>query len=153
VFITENGQLGVLQSSERYKTGIQTMDADASKLQQLRQVTFHLKTEPNGIRQYGLIAEEVDKVFPDLVIRDEAGLIQGVRYDELAPILLKQVQEQQKSLSAEDDKIAAQGRELTAQAQQLREIKQQFADMAAVNRQMQDALAALQAKTQQVAMR
>ena len=57
-------------------------------LQQLRPVTFHLETEPHGALQYGLIAEEVNRVYPDLVIRNEAGAIQGVRYDELAPLLL-----------------------------------------------------------------
>jgi hypothetical protein len=75
------------------------MDEQSSKLQQLRPVTFHLKTELQGAQQYGLIAEEVDKVYPDLVIRNEAGQIEGVRYDELAPILLREVQQQQERLA------------------------------------------------------
>ena len=44
--------------------------------------------------QYGLIAEEVARVYPELVIRDERGRIDGVRYDELAPMLLNEVQQQ-----------------------------------------------------------
>jgi hypothetical protein len=132
VFITPSGQLGVLPSSERYKMGIQSMSSDASKLQLLRPVTFHLKTEPEGVRQYGLIAEEVDKVYPDLVIRNEAGQIEGVRYDELAPILLKEVQQQHQALA---------------------DLQQQMAQVVEVNRQMQAALLVLQSKQSKVAMR
>ena len=84
VYITASGQLGVLASSERYKTAVTPLGPNTEKLQQLRPVSFHLKSEPEGAVQYGLIAEEVDKIYPELVIRDEAGRIQGVRYDELA---------------------------------------------------------------------
>jgi hypothetical protein len=94
VFITSSGQLGVLASSERYKTEIAPMGAGTEKLQELRPVSFHLKSEPNGPVQYGLIAEEVAKVYPELVIRDDKGKIQGVRYEELAPMLLNEVQKQ-----------------------------------------------------------
>jgi hypothetical protein len=70
------------------------MGPNSQKLQQLRPVTFHLKTDPQGALQYGLIAEEVAKVYPDLVIRDESGRIDGVRYDELAPMLLNEMKQQ-----------------------------------------------------------
>jgi trimeric autotransporter adhesin len=95
VYVTSSGQLGVLASSERYKTEIASMGASTEKLQALRPVSFHLKTDPNGAVQYGLSAEEVDKVYPELVIRDAAGRIQGVRYDELGAMLLNEVQKQQ----------------------------------------------------------
>jgi hypothetical protein len=62
--------------------------------------------------QYGLIAEEVDKVYPELVIRDEAGKIQGVRYDELAPMLLNEAQKQQRVNAAQAEKIASLERQL-----------------------------------------
>jgi hypothetical protein len=88
--VTSSGQLGVLASSERYKTAITPMGENTKKLEQLRPVSFHLKTDPKGAVQYGLIAEEVDKVYPELVIRDDTGKIQGVRYDELAPMLLNE---------------------------------------------------------------
>ena len=94
VVVTSTGQLGVLTSSERFKTAIAPMSSNSEKLQQLRPVTFHLKTDPDGTLQYGLIAEEVAKVYPELVIRDETGRIDGVRYDELAPMLLNEVQKQ-----------------------------------------------------------
>jgi hypothetical protein len=99
VYVNSNGQLGVLASSERYKTAISPMSVDAATLQRLRPVTFHLKTEPNGALQYGLIAEEVDKVYPDLVVHDSAGAIQSVRYDELTSILLKETQQQRETIA------------------------------------------------------
>ena len=94
VYVTSSGQLGVLGSSERFKTDIAPMPELSDKLKRLRPVTFRYKTDPQAIRQYGLIAEEVDQVYPELVIRDEAGKIQGVRYEELAPMLLNEVQQQ-----------------------------------------------------------
>jgi hypothetical protein len=153
VVITANGQLGVLASSERYKTGITSLSSEAVKLQQLRPVTFHLKTEPDGALQFGLIAEEVDRVYPDLVVRNASGQIEGLRYDELTPILLREVQEQQQALVAQDKQVATQEKQLTTQAAQLHELQQQFADMTESNRQMQAALLALQAKQSAVSMR
>jgi Chaperone of endosialidase len=64
VYVTSTGQLGVQGSSERFKTDIMTMPELAAKLNQLHPVTFHYKTDPKGVVQYGLIAEEVDKVYP-----------------------------------------------------------------------------------------
>jgi hypothetical protein len=57
VYVTSSGQLGVLASSERYKTAIAPLGTNTEKLSQLRPVSFHLRTEPNGAVQYGLIAE------------------------------------------------------------------------------------------------
>jgi hypothetical protein len=112
VVIDSNGQLGVTPvSSERFKTSIAPMGSTSEKLQQLRPVTFHLKANPQGALQYGLIAEEVAKVYPELVIRDQKGRIDGVRYDELAPMLLNQAQQDEQ--------------QITAQAAEIRELKQQ----------------------------
>jgi len=99
VYVTVSGQLGVLASSERYKTAIAPIGADTGKLQQLRPVSFHLKSDPNGAVQYGLIAEEVDKVYPELVVRDAAGQVQGVRYEELTPMLLSEVQQLKRQMA------------------------------------------------------
>jgi Chaperone of endosialidase len=146
VMVTPAGKLGVATSSERFKTAIAPMGANTAKLGQLRPVTFHLKTDPHGALQYGLIAEEVAKVYPELVIRDESGRVDGVRYDELAPMLLNEVQQQ-----------AAVIRELKAQqiatrGEQLR-MQQQVADLEALNRATQVALFKLQAQNQLVAKR
>jgi hypothetical protein len=122
----------VLASSERYKTEIAPMGGSTEKLQQLRPVTFYLKGDPRGPVQYGLIAEEVAKVYPELVIRDDAGKIQGVRYEELAPMLLNQVQHQE---------------------QQLQEMRQQMVELKELNRSTQAALADLRRTDGTVATR
>jgi hypothetical protein len=132
VYVTASGQLGVLASSERYKTAIAPMGVDTEKLQELRPVSLHLKTDPKGALQYGLIAEEVAQVYPELVIRDKAGRIQGVRYDELAPMLLNEVQQQQT---------------------QLQDMKQQLAQLKQINESMQAAILKLQGEDQRIAMR
>jgi hypothetical protein len=84
------------------------LNTSISTLQRLRPVSFHLKSDPKGALQYGLIAEEVAKVYPELVIRDDKGRIDGVRYDELAPMLLSELQRQQQKLAAEDQRAASQ---------------------------------------------
>jgi hypothetical protein len=130
VYVTASGQLGVLASSERYKTAITSMGSSTSKLDELRPVSFHLKSDPHGAVQYGLIAEEVEKVYPELVIRDAAGAIQGVRYDELAPMLLNEVQEQRRALNSE--------------AEQRRVMQEQLTELRRLNQSMQAAIARLQ---------
>jgi hypothetical protein len=82
------------------------MGSRTEKLTQLRPVSFRLKNDPKGAVQYGLIAEEVAKVYPELVIRDSAGRIEGVRYDELAPMLLNEVQKQQTKLRSLEEEVA-----------------------------------------------
>jgi hypothetical protein len=115
------------------------MGASTGKLDELRPVTFQYKTDPQGARQYGLIAEEVAKVYPELVVRDAKGQIISVRYDELAPMLLN---EMQKKNATQDAKI----RGLEQQVAELRNLKQQMAVMSEV-------LQKLQAKDQLVAQR
>jgi len=126
VIVTSSGQLGVLASSERYKTAIASLGSDSEKVFDLRPVTFKLKSEPHGAKQYGLIAEEVDKVYPDLVIRDQEGAVQGIRYDELAPILLKVVQQQKRSLGQEEKLVTEQGRQLHDLQQQFDQFRRQY---------------------------
>ena len=125
VYVTSSGQLGVLASSERYKTDIKTMADESSKIGQLRPVTFKLKTDPKAGVQYGLIAEEVDKVLPELVIHNDAGRIEGVRYEELAPMLLKQVQLQQKQIAAQSKMLG----ELRQQLAEVTQLKRQVAEL------------------------
>jgi trimeric autotransporter adhesin len=119
VYISASGQLGVLTSSERFKTDITPMPAPSQKLGELRPVTFHYKTDPTGVLQYGLIAEEVAKVYPELVIHDESGKIQGVRYEELAPMLLKESQEQRAVIERQQAIIKTQSSRMDEMARQL----------------------------------
>ena len=146
VYVTTNGKLGVLASSERYKTAITTMGPNSAKLQQLRPVSFHLKGDPRGALQYGLIAEEVEKVYPELVIRDEAGKIQGVHYEELAPLLLNEFRRQQREMVSVIESNAAQAATIATQTAEIGELKRQ-------QEQMRAALLSLQAKEGLVAQR
>ena len=101
VMVSSTGQLGVTVSSERFKTAIQPMGSISEQLRKLRPVSYVLKTDPKRVPQYGLIAEEVAKVYPELVIRDEQGRVDGVRYDELAPMLLNEMQKRDEIQEAE----------------------------------------------------
>jgi hypothetical protein len=139
VVVSSTGQLGVTVSSERFKTAITPMGSETAKLGQLRPVSFKLKSDATGTRQYGLIAEEVANVYPELVIRDASGRIDGVRYDELAPMLLNEAQKQQSKNAAQDARI--------------RDLEQQVAKLTKLNQATQVALRRLQTKDQIVAER
>src|SRR5262249_22320826 len=97
VFVDEfTGKLGTFGSSRRYKRDIQPMGAHSHKLLQLRPVIFRYTQDVQGTRQYGLIAEEVAKVYPELVTRNAQGQVEAVRYQELTPMLLNELQHQQR---------------------------------------------------------
>jgi hypothetical protein len=90
VVVSANGQLGVAASSERFKKDIATMQKTSESILSLRPVTFHYKTDTTGIAQFGLIAEEVAKVNPALVLLDEEGKPFTVRYDAVNAMLLNE---------------------------------------------------------------
>jgi Chaperone of endosialidase len=95
VYINSSGQLGTLTSSERFKQDINSVDAVSGKLLQLRPVSFRYnEAAENGDRplQYGLIAEEVAKVYPELVQYDQEGKPFTVYYHLLTPLLLAELQ-------------------------------------------------------------
>jgi len=117
VLIDSQGQLGTVSSSRRFKTDIRDMGNASSALMRLRPVTFKYKPEldPSGTKQYGLIAEEVEEVLPDLVARDKDGNIETVKYHLLSALLLNELQKQQHAQHAQADQI----RELRTQNQQV----------------------------------
>jgi hypothetical protein len=92
VGITADGQLGVRASSARFKEAIKPMDKASEAILALKPVTFRYKHEldPDGIPQFGLVAEQVEKVNPDLVARDAQGKVFTVRYDEVNAMLLNE---------------------------------------------------------------
>ena len=133
VVVTSTGQLGVSSaSSERFKTAIVPMGSHTAKLGDLRPVTFHLRSDPAGPVQYGLIAEEVARVYPELVIHGERGRIDGVRYDELAPMLLNVVQRQ----AAEIQELKRAAAHSHAQDDEIRQLKRTQAEMQAALQRM-----------------
>src|SRR5438132_11301285 len=92
VVVNSSGQLGVAPSSRRFKQNIQTMGDASDILLALRPVTFEYTpdVDPKGVSQFGLVAEEVEKVNPDLVARDDEGKPYTVRYDAVNAMLLNE---------------------------------------------------------------
>lgn len=85
--ISNTGQLGMQASSARYKSD-QMMGTGSQRLLQLRPLTFRYTQDVQGEREYGLIAEEVAEVYPELVIRGTSGEVESVGYQGLIPMLL-----------------------------------------------------------------
>jgi DNA-directed RNA polymerase specialized sigma54-like protein len=109
VVVNANGKLGTTTSSKRFKDDIKSMDKASEAILGLKPVTFRYKKEidPDSSSQFGLVAEDVEKVNPDLVVRDVEGKAFTVRYDAVNAMLLneflkehRQVQEQQKDIDA-----------------------------------------------------
>jgi hypothetical protein len=141
VFISSTGQLGVKTSSARYKHDIEPLGTHSQGLVQLRPVTFRYRHDPQGARQYGLIAEEVATVYPELVIRSATGEIESVQYEALIPLLLHELQHQQQQvaeLQAQNERLQT----LAVQLQQQDETQQaQHAALAARLEQIEAAAA------------
>jgi hypothetical protein len=108
VLIDSNGNLGTISSSRRYKEDIQDMGDASNGLMRLRPVTFRYKkpfADGSQPMQYGLIAEEVAEVYPDMVARSADGQIETVKYQLLDPMLLNEVQRQQNEVQRQQAEI------------------------------------------------
>ena len=100
VIIDSDGQLGTVPpSSKRFKKNIETMSEQIHKLLQLRPVEFTFINDASNAKQYGLIAEEVYEVYPEMVTHDAQGNIYSVNYMALIPVLLKQIQQQEERIA------------------------------------------------------
>jgi trimeric autotransporter adhesin len=105
VLIDGTGQLGTISSSRRYKKDIKAMEQASKAILSLKPVTFHYKSDKTGTAQFGLIAEEVAEVNPDLVVRDEKGEIYTVRYDAVNAMLLNEFLKEHKIVEEQQSKI------------------------------------------------
>ncbi len=105
VFVNSDGKLGTSLSSRRFKNEIQPMDKTSEAILALRPVTFHYKSDKAGTPQFGLIAEEVAEVNPDLVVRDENGEIYTVRYDAVNAMLLNEFLKEHEAFLEEQRKV------------------------------------------------
>ena len=110
VFINSAGKLGTTTSSRRFKQDIKPMNDASETLFALKPVTFRYKKEidPQGIPQFGLIAEEVEKVNPDLVVRDKEGKVNTVRYEQINAMLLNEFLKEHKKVEALESNSAKQ---------------------------------------------
>ena len=92
VLVASNGHLGTVTSSQRFKENVKPMDKASEALFSLKPVTFRYRKEidPVGTLQFGLVAEDVEKINRDLVVRDEKGQVNSVRYDQVNAMLLNE---------------------------------------------------------------
>lgn len=123
VAVSSNGRLGVLSSSARYKRDIHDMGDTSDKLMKLRPVSFRYKADPSGSEQYGLIAEEVAKVDPNLVVSGPDGKPETVAYHLLPAMLLNELQKQARADRRRDQELAEKDGQIT-------ELKRQLANLA-----------------------
>jgi hypothetical protein len=143
VYVDSNGQLGTTVSSRRFKEQIRDMGDGSSALMKLRPVTFLYKAEyDKGQRtlQYGLIAEEVAELYPDLVTYDPDGKPYTVKYQYLTTMLLNEMQKQYHRAEAEAEVITQQEDKIEAQQQQINSLRKQ-------NEEVQQRLLRLEALT------
>jgi hypothetical protein len=105
VGIDANNKLGTISSSKRFKKDIKPMDKASEALLALKPVTFHYKSDSKATPQFGLIAEEVAEVNPNLVVRDKNGEILTVHYDQVNAMLLNEFLKEHKALLEEQSKV------------------------------------------------
>ena len=133
VIVSADGQLGTVASSERFKKDIATMQEASKAILSLRPVTFHYKTDTKGTPQFGLIAEEVAKVNPALVLPDKEGKPYTVRYDAVNAMLLNEFLKEHRKNEKQEATIAELKAEITTLAVT---VKEQRAQMEKVSAQL-----------------
>jgi len=116
VLIDGAGQLGTMSSSKRFKKEIKPMENASDSLLRLKPVTFHYKSDGTNRPEFGLIAEDVAKVNPDLVVRDDSGEIYTVRYDAVNAMLLNEFLKEHRKNEEQEATIAQLKTELQATA-------------------------------------
>jgi hypothetical protein len=121
VGITSDGQLGVRASSARFKEAIKPMDKASEAVLALQPVTFRYKKalDPKGAPQFGLVAEEVAKVNPDLVVADDQGKPFTVRYEEVNAMLLNEFLKEHKRAEEQAKKVEEQAKTAEEQANRI----------------------------------
>jgi hypothetical protein len=105
VFVNSNGKLGTTPSSRRFKDNIKPMAEASDVILALKPVTFHYKKDPNAIPQFGLVAEDVEAVNPDLVVRDNEGQANSVRYEAINAMLLNEFLKAHRKLAEQEATI------------------------------------------------
>jgi hypothetical protein len=110
VFVNSSGKLGTSTFSQRFKEQIKPMEQASEALFALKPVSFHYKKEidPRGANQFGLLAEEVEKVNPDLVVRDKEGKPYSVRYDQVNAMLLNEFLKEHRKVEELEATVARQ---------------------------------------------
>src|SRR5262245_39465784 len=117
VLVNSNNKLGTAPSSKRFKKDIKPMDKASEALFALEPVTFHYQNEIDPVQtsQFGLVAEDVEQVNPDLVVRDKEGKTYSVRYDQVNAMLLNEFLKEHRTVQAQQQEIDALQQELKNQ--------------------------------------
>jgi Chaperone of endosialidase len=128
VYVTPDGHLGTSTSSARFKTQIQEMNKTSEALFALKPVTFRYKKEidPAGKSPMGLLAEDVEKVNPDLVVRDNEGKAYSVRYDQVNAMLLNEFLKEHKTVQEQGATIARLEKQIEALTADLQKVNAQL---------------------------
>jgi len=159
VFVNSSGQLGTLTSSARFKQDIHSMDGASEAILALKPVTFRYKQEidPKGIPQFGLVAEEVEQVNPDLVVRDAEGKAYSVRYEAVNAMLLNEFLKEHREVEEQQATIAqlksAGAKQEAVNAEQRKEMQLLGARLKRQESQIQKVSAQLQINSAQRAAR
>jgi len=121
ILINADNKLGTTTSSKRFKEKIKPMGTASDALFSLTPVAFRYKKEidPAGISQFGLVAEDVEKVNPDLVVRDKEGKPYSVRYDQVNAMLLNEFLKEHWKNEQQESKIEEQEAKIARQEQQI----------------------------------
>jgi hypothetical protein len=127
VIIDSTGHLGTVQSSGRFKEAIKSMDKSSEAILALEPVTFRYKhdLDPDGVPQFGLIAEQVEKVNPDLVARDADGKVNTVRYEAVNAMLLNEFLKEHRTVQDLKKEVAALTATVKEQASQIQKVSAQ----------------------------
>jgi Chaperone of endosialidase len=128
VYVNSLGKLGTVVSSRRFKDEIKPMDKASEAILALKPVSFRYKQEIDPARspQFGLVAEDVEKVNPDLVVRDAEGKVNTVRYEAVNAMLLNEFLKEHRTVQGQQKEIDALKAELKEQAAQIQKVSAQL---------------------------
>jgi hypothetical protein len=128
VYVDSSGKLGTTLSSRRFKEEIKPMGQASEALLALKPVTFHYKKEidPKRVPQFGLVAEDVEEVNRDLVVRDKEGKVNSVRYEAVNAMLLNEFLKAHRKMEEQQKQIDALTEQLKEQAAQIQKVSAQL---------------------------
>jgi hypothetical protein len=133
VVVNSLGKLGTVVSSQRFKDEIKPMDKASEAILALKPVTFRYKQEIDPARnpQFGLVAEDVEKVNPDLVVRDGEGKVNTVRYEAVNTMLLNEFLKEHKKVEEQAYKLERQNRRIQEQEAMIAQLKKELETLVA----------------------
>ena len=141
MYVDFNHRLGTIPSSRRFKKDIEPMDKTSESILALKPITFRYKSDKTGMAQFGLIAEEVAEVNPNLVVRDKNGEIYTVRYEAVNAMLLNEFLKEHQKVEEQQGTIGQLKSNAAKQEATISELKK---DMGVVTAQLKEQAAQIQ---------